>query len=236
MGRFVHPVATESRHGPELILGYLDAAWADCVVSVSTGAALFLCASLSITRENLCDRSKHLGRSQGAITPVIEDTMEDSKKEYAVGYKQPPKSGRFKKGQSGNPGGRRKKSGPVQIDAAGIFDEMFRVNIGGRTQDMSAKEVEIRQILKKALEKKNFRSMAHLLSLFEKHSCVAVPKTSGVVTLPTNKMPSRMARMIFMKYGLPEHWTKKQIAWGRKQFEATMTDLERECEAAGIIP
>jgi hypothetical protein len=160
----------------------------------------------------------------------------DNSKDHEVGYKRPPKSGRFKKGQSGNPGGRRKKSGPVQVDATGIFDEMFRVTVGGRTQDMSAKEVEIRQILKKALEKKDFRSMAHLLSLFEKHSCVAVPKTSGVVTLPTNKMPFRMALMIFKKYGLPEHWTKKQIAWGRKQFEATMTDLERECEAAGIIP
>ena len=162
--------------------------------------------------------------------------MEDSRKEYAVGYKRPPRSGQFKKGQSGNPGGRRKKSGPVQVDAASILNEVFRVSVGGRAQDMSAKEVEIRQILKKALEKKDFRSMAHLLSLFEKHSCVAVPKTSGVVTLPTNTMPGRMASMIFWKYGLPEHWTKKQIAWGRKQFEATMTDIERECEAAGIVP
>ncbi len=49
-------------------------------------------------------------------------------------------------------------------------------------------------------------------------------------------MPFRMAFLIAEKYGLPESWTKKQIAWGRKQFEATMTDLERKCEAAGIIP
>jgi hypothetical protein len=161
--------------------------------------------------------------------------MEHSK-EYAVGYKRPPRSGQFKKGQSGNPGGRRKKSGPVQVDAGSIFNEVFRVSVGGRLQDMSAKEVEIWQILKKALEKTDFRSMAHLLSLFEKHSCVPVPKTSGVLTLPTNKMPFRIAFLVAEKYGLPEDWTKKQIAWGRKQFEATMTDLERECEAAGIIP
>jgi Family of unknown function (DUF5681) len=196
----------------------------------------FFCASLNATRENLCDRPKPSGRVQGTITPVIEGTMEDSRKEYAVGYKRPPRSGQFKKGQSGNPGGRRKITGPVQVDAATIFNEVFRVNVGGRTQDMSAKEVEIRQILKKALEKTDFRSMAHLLSLFEKHSCVPVPKTSGVLTLPTSKMPVRMAFLIAEKYGRPEHWTKKQIAWGRKQFEATMTDLERECEAAGIIP
>src|SRR5262249_46881603 len=162
--------------------------------------------------------------------------MDDSCKQYTVGYKRPPKSGQFKKGQSGNPGGRRRKNGPVQVDAAGIFGEVFSVNIGGRIQLMSAKEIEIRQILRKALEKKNFSSMVHVLSLFQKHGCQAVPKTSGVVTVPTNTMPYRMAMILLPRYGLPETWTKRQIAWGRKQFEATMTDIERECEAAGIIP
>jgi Family of unknown function (DUF5681) len=162
--------------------------------------------------------------------------MDHSRKDYEVGYKRPPRSGQFKKGQSGNPGGRRRKSGPIQVDAEGIFDEVFQVSVAGRTRTMSAKEVEIRQILKKALEKKDFRSMAYLLGLVEKHGCVVAPKTSGVIALPTNRMPYRMAMMILQKYGLPENWTKRQIAWGRKQFEATMTDIERESEAAGIIP
>ena len=162
--------------------------------------------------------------------------MDKPTQDYEVGYKRPPKSGQFKKGQSGNPGGRRKKSGPIEVDAAGIFDEMFAVNVGGRVQTMSAKEVEIRQILKKAVEKKDFKSMAHLLSLFEKYSCVTAPQTSGVIVLPTNTMPGRMARMILHNYGPPERWTKAQIAWGRREYEATMTDKERECEAAGIIP
>jgi hypothetical protein len=197
-------------------------------------AALFLCASLNAPVKISCDRSKAMWPSARSDHAIIEDTMEDSK-EYVVGYKRPPTSGQFRKGRSGNPGGRRKKTGPIQVDPASIFDEVFRVSVDGRTQDMSAKEVEIRQILKKALEKSEFRSLAHLLSLFDKHSCVPVPKTSGVLTLPTNKMPFRMALLIAKKYGLPERWTKKQIAWGRKQYEATMTDLERQCEAAGII-
>ena len=143
--------------------------------------------------------------------------MDHSQKDYDVGYKRPPRSRQFKKGQSGTPGGRRRKNGPIQVHAQGIFDE-------------------IRQILKKALEKKDFRSMAYLLGLFEKHGCVVTPKTSGVITLPTNRMPYRMAMMIAEKYGLPEDWKKRHIARCRRQFEATMTDEERECEAAGIIP
>jgi uncharacterized protein DUF5681 len=113
--------------------------------------------------------------------------MEDSGKEYAVGYKRPPKSGQFKKGQSGNPGGRRKKSGPVQVDVASILNETFRVSVGGRAQDMSAKEVAIRQVLKKALEKTDFRSMAHLLSLFEKHGCVACRKRAALSRCPPTR-------------------------------------------------
>jgi hypothetical protein len=41
MGRNALTIATDTRHGSELILRYLDAAWADCVVSVDSGAAHF---------------------------------------------------------------------------------------------------------------------------------------------------------------------------------------------------
>jgi hypothetical protein len=41
MGRSVLAIVTECRHGSGLILRYLDAAWADCVVSVESGAAHF---------------------------------------------------------------------------------------------------------------------------------------------------------------------------------------------------
>ena len=57
-----------------------------------------------------------------------------------------------------------------------------------------------------------------------------------MITLPTNSMPSRMALLILYKFGLPQNWKKHHITWGRKQYEATMTDREREFEAAGILP
>jgi hypothetical protein len=79
--------------------------------------------------------------------------------------------------------------------------------------------------------------MIHLLDLFEKHGCTDRPQTGGVLTLPTNSMPTRMAYLILEKFQiLPEDWKKRHIAWGRKQYEATMTDREREYEAAGLFP
>ena len=158
------------------------------------------------------------------------------KQEEAVGYRRPPKSGRFKKGKSGNPGGRRKKNGLIKLDVEGILQEFFSVKVAGQTRTMSAKEVEIRQILKKAIEKKDFRSIAYLLELFEKHGCIAEPENrrSNVISLPYH-IPRRMSLLLLERYGPPENWTKRRIAWGRKQYEATMTEQERLYEAAGII-
>ena len=161
--------------------------------------------------------------------------MVNSSSDPAVGYKRPPRSGQFQKGKSGNPGGRRKKSGPIKVDVESILNETFSVSIAGQTQTMSAKEIELRQILKRAVEKSDFKSIAHLLSLFDKHSCADLPQASGVIELPTNKMPYRMALLILYRYGHPDSWRKAHIAWGRKQYQATMTEIEQLAEIEGII-
>lgn len=147
--------------------------------------------------------------------------MPNLKDDDAVGYKRPPKSAQFKKGQSGNPGGVRRRRGPIKLDVEGILNESFPVMIEGKTRNMSAKEIEIRQILKKAVGRKDFRSIAHLLDLFEKHGCVAHPKkrVGGVITLPTNSMAPGTAGWLLKHYGFPEDWTKRQIARARKKFE-----------------
>ena len=66
-----------------------------------------------------------------------------------------------------------------------ILNEEFSVQTGGRVKQMSAKEVELRQILKRAVQDKHFPSMAHLLNLFEKHGCAQRSPISGVLALPT---------------------------------------------------
>jgi hypothetical protein len=157
--------------------------------------------------------------------------------DYEVGYGRPPKANQYKKGQSGYRGGRRRKRGPIKIDALGILDEVFPVRSGDQVKHMSAKEVELRRIMKKAIQDKHLPSIIHLLELFEKHGCTEQHQTSGVILLPTNSMPRRMAYLILEKFPiLPKDWKKRHITWGRKQYEATMTDREREYQAAGVFP
>ena len=56
--------------------------------------------------------------------------MSETKRQYASNYPKPPLYSRFKKGQSGNPGGRPKKDLPALLLAA--LNEPVFVTIDGR--------------------------------------------------------------------------------------------------------
>ena len=72
----------------------------------------------------------------------------------AVGYKKPPQHSRFRKGQSGNPSGRR-KAAPV-LDVMTLFDDVLAERIivtrKGRSQAVTKLEVLIRQTVDGALK------------------------------------------------------------------------------------
>lgn len=59
--------------------------------------------------------------------------------DYEVGYGKPPKASRFKKGQSGNPKGRVKKSTveDLRLVLNGILAEEVAVREGGRVRNMT---------------------------------------------------------------------------------------------------
>jgi len=73
---------------------------------------------------------------------------------YPVGYKRPPKSSRWKKGQSGNPNGRPKGSGQRQISKAlrKVLNEKVEVVIGGETMVVTQLELAIRGIANAAIK------------------------------------------------------------------------------------
>ena len=72
----------------------------------------------------------------------------------AVGFKKPPQHSRFRKGQSGNPSGRR-KAAPV-LDVMTLFDDVLAERIivtrKGRSQAVTKLEVLIRQTVDGALK------------------------------------------------------------------------------------
>jgi hypothetical protein len=101
---------------------------------------------------------------------VMNDGPEHENKEkpedqlsYEIGYGKPPKTGRFKPGQSGNPKGRKKGSRSAATIYRGLIEEKITITEGDREKKMSRLEVVLRQTMGKAL-KGDAKATAQLLA------------------------------------------------------------------------
>ena len=70
---------------------------------------------------------------------------------YEVGYKKPPKSSQFKKGKSGNPKGRPKKSKNLNTLLNKELDEVVTVREQGKVIQLSKRELMVKKWCTKLL-------------------------------------------------------------------------------------
>lgn len=98
--------------------------------------------------------------------------------DYDVGYCKPPKSGQFKKGQSGNPSGRPRRPpeetrtadrDQVQRDILGLLARDVPLVISGKKLTVTTAEFLILKLVEKA-KNNDFRSIRLLLNLWENFS------------------------------------------------------------------
>ena len=71
----------------------------------------------------------------------------DKQPDYEVGYKKPPRSTRFKKGQSGNPRGRSSGSKNLSTLLSEALNEPVTVTENGRRRKVSKREAIIKQLV-----------------------------------------------------------------------------------------
>lgn len=72
---------------------------------------------------------------------------------YEVGYGRPPKQGRFKPGQSGNPKGRPKHSRNLRTLFEEVLKETLTIREGDRTRTLTKGEAVVRTVVNGALRK-----------------------------------------------------------------------------------
>jgi hypothetical protein len=75
-----------------------------------------------------------------------------SNNSYLIGYARPPKHTQFRPGQSGNPGGHRKKRQSLQDIVANVLFEKMEVQIGERTEKIPGVAGLIRTAMSRALQ------------------------------------------------------------------------------------
>lgn len=71
---------------------------------------------------------------------------------YEVGYGKPPKATQFRKGKSGNPNGRPKRSRNTSTLVKEALDEIVTVSINGISRRLTKREVVSQRVVEKAMK------------------------------------------------------------------------------------
>jgi hypothetical protein len=85
--------------------------------------------------------------------------------DYQVGYRKPPLASRFKRGMSGNPKGRPKRTLNLATDLENELREAITVREGGRSQRVSKQRALLKSLMAKALDG-DVRATTAILTLY----------------------------------------------------------------------
>lgn len=140
----------------------------------------------------------------------------------AVGYGKPPKSSRFKPGQSGNPKGRRKKkrsdSGKTHDVLDGVLDELFTIGTGDNARKVTKREAILRAQFNKAL-KGDIRALERIRSIIEEPEDLRENPGDSII------------RRDYGSYTIAEHLARGHTLNTLEEIDAFERRFDKNCSA-----
>lgn len=115
-----------------------------------------------------------------------DKTLDD----YEVGYGKPPKNTQFRKGVSGNPRGRPKKSLDFDHELIRESESFMTVTENGRPKRISKHEVVVKQLMKQAMTEA-LKPNEPILAFANKHSRGSLWPQQPSPTTPEETSPLR---------------------------------------------
>ena len=124
--------------------------------------------------------------------------------DYEVGYRRPPKTTRFKPGQSGNPKGRPAKARNFKSDVKKTLETPIRLVKDGKPQTVSTQEGVLLRLREKAL-KGDARSMDLLVTLAQAYNAEELATaTAGVLGAPDQEILENYRERVLRQGTNPE--------------------------------
>jgi len=99
----------------------------------------------------------------------ISNDEQNSVEEYLVGYKKPPKHTQFKKGQTGNPRGRKKSRKSVAEEIEQILMQKISMKVGGAQKQVTLQHAMLMSLASDAA-KGDLKKAGFLLDLRMSHN------------------------------------------------------------------
>jgi hypothetical protein len=131
----------------------------------------------------------------------LDKTVPESERgDYEVGYKKPPRHTQFRKGKSGNPAGRPKRTLDVRASLNKVLTDPVPVRIDGKLTKMSSLDVGLRNLTSNML-KGDPKAFATLLKMMAEADMIKLPQESET-DVSISREDERMLEDLCARLGL----------------------------------